>query len=115
MPSKQHAGQQQLLPNAVHQDIEVQSVTIKAQSSSTLLENHLRYTEKAVKRYETEAVQAFVSGLQEQYRIPLGNKLEEHDEWTWQVAMEEGYKMVEGEKKTRRRSARLMSGAFQPS
>ncbi len=98
-------------PNAAHQDIEVLGVLIRAQAFSTPLENHLRYAEKVFKRYEIEAVQAFVSGLQELYRTPLENKLEEHDDWTWQAAIEEGYRMVAGEKKTRTRSARLMAGS----
>lgn len=110
----QHAKEQQK-PNAADQDTEVQGVLIQAQTSSTLFEDHLRYAEKAFKRYETEAVQAFMSGVQEEYRIPLGKKLEEHGGWTWQAAIEEGYRMVAAGKKTKRRSARLVAGSSQPS
>lgn len=112
----QQAGQQQRQQsNAAHQDIEIQGVLIKAQASCTLFEDHLSYAEKVFKRYETEAVQAFVGSVQEKYRIPLGNKLEEHGEWTWQAAREEGYRIIDAEKKTKRRSARLMAGSSQPS
>lgn len=104
----------QLQPNAGHQDLEKQGVLIRAQSSSTLFENHLKYTEKAVRLYETEAVQLFVRGVQAKHRIPLGNKLEERDEWTWQAVMEEGYGMVEAEKKMKRRSGRHLNGSSQP-
>ena len=108
--------QQQQQPNAAHQDVEVQGVLIKAQASSTPFEDHLKYAEKVFKRYETEAVQAFVGSAQEKYRVQLGNKLQEHGEWTWQAAREEGYRMLEAEKKkTKRRSARLLAGSFQPS
>ena len=110
----QHAKQQQK-PNAAYQDIEVQGVLIQAQTSSTLFEDHLRYAEKAFKRYETEAVQAFVSSVQEEYRIPLGKKLEEHGEWTCHAAIEEGYRIVAAEKETKRRSARLIARSSQPS
>ncbi|CAD6583191.1 MAG: hypothetical protein ASARMPREDX12_001203 [Alectoria sarmentosa] len=105
----QHAKHQQL--NAAHQDIEVQSVLIKAQTPSKLLEDHLRYAEKAFKRYETEAAQAFVNSVRKKYQIPLRNKLDERGEWTWQAAMQEGYRMAEAEKKTERRSTRLMARA----
>ena len=107
--------EQQRHTSATHQDIEVQGVLIKAQTPSTLFEDHLRYAEKAFKRHENEAVQAFVSGTQEAYRIPLEKKLEEHGQWTWQAAMEEGQRMVEAQKKTMRRSARFMAGTYQPS
>lgn len=88
---------------------------IKAQASLTRFEDHLRYHEQVFRRYETEAVQAFVSGLKAEYRTPLRNKLEGHGEWNWQAALDEGYRMVEAEKKSVRRSARLMVGSSQPS
>ncbi len=113
-PSNQHTKQQQQ-PSTYHQDIEVQSVLIKPQAPFTLFEDHLRYAEKAFKRFEAEAVQAFVSSVQEEYRIPLGNKLEEQGQWTWQAAREEGYRIIDNEKKTKRRSARLMAASSQPS
>lgn len=112
MLTNHHAEQRRL--NVAHQDIEVQSVRIEAQASCRLFEDHLRRAEKDFKRYDTEAARAFVGGVQEKYRIPLGKKLDEHGEWTWQAAIEEGYRMVEAEKKTARRSARLMARSPQP-
>ena len=100
-----HADQQ----HAAQEEFEAQRVVIKAQTSSTLFEDHWRYAEKAFKRYETEAVLAFVSSVQEKYRITLENRLEKHGEWTWQAAMEEAYQMVEAEQKIPRRSARLIA------
>ena len=88
---------------------------IKAQTSLARFEDHLRYHEQVFRRYEAEAVRAFVSGLKAEYRTPLRNKLEEHGEWSWQAALDEGYRMVEAEKKSVRRSARLMVGSSQPS
>ncbi|CAF9926331.1 hypothetical protein IMSHALPRED_006933 [Imshaugia aleurites] len=108
--------QQQLQPNAANEDVEVLGVLIKAQAPSTRLEDHLRYSGQAFTRYETEAVRAFVNGLQHEYRIPLYNKLDEHGEWTWQAAQEEGHRLVEARKKKRMRwSSRLMNRPSQPS
>lgn len=105
-----HAEQQQ----TAHQNSEAHGVLLKAQTSWTLLEDHLRYAEKAFKQCETETVLGLVSSIRENYRITLQNKLEKRGEWTWQAAMEEAYKMVEAEKKIKRRSARLMAGPSQP-
>lgn len=107
MLNNEHAEQRQL--DAAHQDIELERVLIKAQASSGLFEDHLRYIEEVFEQYETYAVQAVMSSIQEKYRTPLGNKLDEHGKWTWQAAVEEGYMMVEAEKKTGRRSARLLA------
>ena len=84
---------------------------IKAQAPFTLFENHLRYAEKAFQQLEIEAVRAFVSSVQEGYRTRLRHKLEGDNEWTWQAAMEEGYRIVNSEKKAKRRSARLMAAS----
>ena len=107
MLNDQHAEQRQLA--TAYKDIEVQGVLIKAQTSSRLFEDHLKYLEKAFERLEAETAEAFVSSVHERYRIPLLNKLDKHVEWTWQAALNEGYKMAEAEKKTERRSARLMA------
>lgn len=116
MPINQPAKQQQQQqPNGFHHGIEVQGVLIKAQGPFTPFEDHLRYAEKAFKQYEVEVVQAFVTGVQEEYRVPLGNKLDEHGEWTWQAAREEGYRIIDTEKKAKRRSARLMAVSSQLS
>ena len=109
MPVGQHAKQQQQRPNAAHRDIEVQGMLIKAQAPFTPFEDHLRYAEKAFKQFETGAVQAFVGSVQAGYRTLLSRRLEEHGEWTWQAAREEGYRIVDTDKKTKRRSARLMA------
>ena len=74
MPVQKYAQQQ---PKAAHQDIEVQGALIKAQAPFTRFENHLRYAEKAFRRHETEALQTFVSSVQEEYRTFLSNSLEE--------------------------------------
>ena len=100
--------------DATHQHTESHSMLIKAQVSGTPLEDHLRYAENLFRRHETEAVRAFVSSLREKYRIRLGNKLEEYGDWTWQAAREETGRILETEKKTTRRSARLMGGSVQP-
>ena len=102
-------------PNAVNRDIEVRGVLIKAQGSFTLFEDHLRYAEEAFRRHETEAVQAFVNSIQDSYRISLGKKLEELGDWTWQAVREESYRILETEKKAKRRSARLLAVSAQPS
>ena len=88
---------------------------IKAQAPSTLFEDHLKYAEKAFKRIETEAVKAFVSSVREEHGTLLRHKLEEHGEWTWQAAREEGYRIADTEKKTKRRSVRLMAASCQLS
>ena len=98
---------------AAYQDFEAHGLLIKAQSSWTPLEDHLRYAEKAFKQCETEAVLGLVSSVQENYRFTLQNKLEKRGEWTWQAAMDEAYKMVEAEKTIKRRSVRLMAGPSQ--
>ena len=84
---------------------------IKAQLPFTLFEDHLRYAEKAFQQLETEAVRAFVNSVQEGYRTRLRHKLEEDGEWTWQAARDEGDRIVQTEKKAKRRSARLMAAA----
>lgn len=112
MPINQHAKQQQQ-PHAAHPHIEVQGMLIKAQTPFTLFEDHLKYAEKAFNQHEAEAVQAFVSSVKEQYRTLLRRKLEEHGEWTWQAAREEGYRIVNSEKKAKRRSARLLAASSQ--
>ena len=110
----EHAEQQQQ-PKAVHQIDDVQGVLIKAQTSSMPFEDHLRYAEDTLRRYEAKAMQAFLSSVHKKYRVTLENKLEKHIDWTWQAAIEEGYKMIQAEKKIKRRSARLMAGPSQPS
>lgn len=107
----QHANKQQQQPNATTPDVEVQGMFIKAQPPFTLFEDHLRYAEKAFQQLETEAVRAFVSSVQEGYRARLRHKLEGDGEWTWQAAMEEGYRIVNSETKAKRRSARLMAAS----
>lgn len=107
MLNDQHAEQPPLA--AAHQDLEIQGVLIKAQTSPKLLENHLRYLEEVFGRFEAGAAQAFVSSVHEECRIPLVNKLDKHVKWTWQAALEECYKMVAAEKQTGRKSARLMA------
>ena len=84
---------------------------IKPQAPFTPFEDHLRYAEKAFSQHETEAVQAFVSSVQERYRKLLRHKLEERGEWTWQAAREEGHRIIHTEKKAKRRSARLMAAS----
>ena len=111
--TSQHAKQQQ--PNATTPDVEVQGMLIKAQTPFTSFEDHLRYAEKAFQQLETEAVRAFVSSIQVGYQTRLRHKLEEDGEWTWQAAMEEGYRIVQSEKKAKRRSARLMAASSHPS
>ena len=106
--------QQQHQSDATHQNIESHGVLIKAQASGTPLEDHLRYAESLFRRHESEVVRAFVSSLRERYRFRLGNKLEEYGDWTWQAAREETGRILETEKKTTRRSARLMGGSVQP-
>ena len=113
MPVNQPAKQQQK-PHTPQPDIEVHGMLIKAQAPFTLFEDHLRYAEKAFKRLETEAVQAFVGSVQEGYRTLLTHQLGGHGEWTWQAAKEEGYRIVDSEKKAKRRSARLMATSSQP-
>ena len=110
MSASQHAKQQQQ-PNATTPDVEVPGMLIKAQPPFTLLEDHLRYAEKAFQQLETEAVRAFVGSVQEGYQTRLRHKLKEDGEWTWQAAMEEGYRIVQSEKKAKRRSARLMAAS----
>ena len=106
--------QQQQQFDATHQRTESHGVLIKAQASGTPLEDHLMYAENLFRRHEAEAVRAFVSSLREKYRLRLGNKLEEFGDWTWQAAREETGRILETEKKTTRRSARLMGGPVQP-
>lgn len=112
-----HAKKQQQ-PNpavAAQQDVGFRGVLVKPQAASTRFEDHLRHAETAFKKHETEAVKAFLSSVREEYRIPLGDKLEGRGEWTWQAAKEEGKRIVEAESKTQRRSARLMIGTSRPS
>ena len=104
-----HAEQQQ----AAHHHLIAHGAIIKAQTSWTLLEDHLRYAEKVFKQCETEAVLGLVSSVRENHRITLQHKLEKRGEWTWQAAMQEAYKLVEAEKTIKRRSARLMAGPSQ--
>ena len=109
MPVSRHAKQQQ--PNVTSSEVEVQGMLIKAQLPFTLFEDHLRYAEKAFQQLETEAVRAFVNSVQEGYRTRLRHKLEEDGEWTWQAARDEGDRIVQTEKKAKRRSARLMAAS----
>ena len=78
MPIQKYAQQQQ--PKTAHRDTEVQGALRKAQAPFTRFEDHLRYAEKAFRRHETEALQTFVSSVQEGYRTFLSNRLEEHGE-----------------------------------
>ena len=107
MPVKQQQ------PDVAQPHIEIQGMLIKAQAPFTLFEDHLKYAEEAFNQHETEAVQAFLSSVKEQYRTLLRHKLEEHGEWTWQAAREEGYRIVNTEKKAKRRSARLIAASSQ--